>query len=266
MGFSTLIHIVYVLSAVAFIIGFKMTRQVETAQRGHLISGIGMAVAILVTLLDRHVARLDYILLGLLAGTTVGVALIRKMPQEVSFASIALLNAFGAAALWLVTYAQFHARPAGQGFTGGLALCVSAVGGMVAFSGALTAWAFLTGRIKTGQFSKFKKLRLLYLGCFAVITLAGLVFAWDVVAPEAARYFALFTLAGTVLGVALVLPDNLSRLPATVVLLHSYSAAAACAAGFFLQNALMVVAGALVCSGCVALRQNMNQSAGNESA
>ena len=92
-----------------------------------------MAAAILVTLLDRHVARLDYILLGLLAGTTVGVALIRKMPQEVSFASIALLNAFGAAALWLVTYAQFHARPAGQGFTGGLALCVSAVGGMVAF-------------------------------------------------------------------------------------------------------------------------------------
>ncbi|MBL7783153.1 MAG: NAD(P)(+) transhydrogenase (Re/Si-specific) subunit beta [Saprospiraceae bacterium] len=266
MGFSTLIHIVYVLSAVAFIIGFKLSRQTETAQNGRLISGVGMVAAILVTVLDRHVARLDYILLGLLAGATLGVAWIRKMPQEVTYASVALLNALGAAALWLVTYAQFYARPAGQGFTGGLALCVSAAGSAVALAGTLAAWAHLTGRMKPGQFPLFKKWRLGYLACFAVITLSGLVFASDVVAPEAARYFAVFSIAGAALGVALVLPDSMQRLPSTIVLLHSYSAAAACAAGFFLQNALMVVAGALVCSGCVALHQQMSHSGSNESA
>lgn len=257
MELSALIHIVYVLSAITFLLGFKLMGNPESAQRGNLISGAGMAAAVLVTLMDMHVARFDYILFGLLAGTAGGLWLVKNTDPTSPLPALALLNGGAGLAALLVAFAQFYAHPEGQGFAGGLAMCATAVAGTVAFAGSLTVWAGMTKRLIPDKLLVVRKWRYVYLAFSLLILLAGILFASDPVAPEAYRYFFIFTLLALALGVALALPDSHKNFPAAVSLFNSYSGVAACAAGFILQNPLMIVAGALVGAGGITLRNQM---------
>jgi NAD(P) transhydrogenase subunit beta len=257
MEMSALIHIVYVLSAITFLLGFKLMGNPESAQRGNLISGAGMAAAVLVTLMDIHVARFDYILFGLLAGTAGGLWLVKNTDSALPLPAVALLNGAGGLAALLVAFAQFYAHPEGQGFAGGLAMCATAVAGMVAFAGSLTVWAGMTERLVSDKFMVVRKWRYVYLILSVLILLAGILFASDPVAPEAYRYFFIFTLLALALGAALALPDSHKNFPAAISLFNTYSGAAACAAGFILQNPLMIIAGALTGAGSIALRNQL---------
>ncbi|MGI9160830.1 MAG: NAD(P)(+) transhydrogenase (Re/Si-specific) subunit beta, partial [Saprospiraceae bacterium] len=49
MDLRNLIDLIYILSAVAFILGFKLMSNPESARRGNIISGVGMAAAVIVT-------------------------------------------------------------------------------------------------------------------------------------------------------------------------------------------------------------------------
>ena len=96
-----LTQIFYLIAAVLFIIGLKRLNSPATARQGNLISGAGMLIAIVVTLVDRAIVSYDVILAGLAVGTGLGVwaalsVRITAMPQMV-----ALLNGFGGAPRWL---------------------------------------------------------------------------------------------------------------------------------------------------------------------
>jgi NAD(P) transhydrogenase subunit beta len=267
MELSTLINIVYILSAVTFILGFKLMSNPESARRGNLISGVGMVAAILVTFMDMHVERYDFILMGGLVGTAVGLWLAYKTPMTGMPQMVGLLNGFGGLASLLVAWAEFHAHPQGQGFSGGLVLWLTAIIGAVTFSGSLVAWAKLEEKFISGKPIQYNGQQFVTGAVILGMLGGGLFFALDTVAPEAYRYFAIFCVLAFVLGILLVIPIGGADMPVVICLLNSYSGMAACASGFIVQNNLLIVAGALVGASGIILTlimcKAMNRSVAN---
>ena len=61
MNMAILINLVYVVASVLFILGLKMLSHPDTARRGNMLSGIGMLMAVIVTLLDQQIVEYQYI-------------------------------------------------------------------------------------------------------------------------------------------------------------------------------------------------------------
>src|SRR5690606_28941947 len=84
----TLVALLYLLSASLFIIGLKRLGSPATARKGNTLSGVGMLIAILVTLVDQAILSYGTIAAGLLVGSAVGLIMARtvkmtSMPQMV---------------------------------------------------------------------------------------------------------------------------------------------------------------------------------------
>ncbi len=145
------------VTAVLLIYGLKQMASPVTARRGIVLAGVGMLVAVLVSLLyalgvDR--AARSHLGVNLaLAAIALGVGLawawwrgrtvhITAMPQMV-----ALYNGMGGGAAAAIAAVELLDGKA----LGGIAMTVAMVGaliGSVSFSGSLIAWAKLDGRIK----------------------------------------------------------------------------------------------------------------------
>jgi len=98
----------YIVAFSLFIIGIKQGTHPTTAKRGNQIAAVGMAVAIITTLLLDGIGNWGLIALGLGIGTTVGVvASIRvqmtEMPQMV-----ALYNGVGGGAVALIAWSELR--------------------------------------------------------------------------------------------------------------------------------------------------------------
>ncbi|MCB0527082.1 MAG: NAD(P)(+) transhydrogenase (Re/Si-specific) subunit beta [Saprospiraceae bacterium] len=264
---NTLINIVYILSAVTFILGFKLMSNPISARRGNLISAVGMGAAIIVTLMDTHVERYEFILMGMVVGTLIGLLFAFRTPMTGMPQMVGLLNGFGGTASLLVAWAEFHAHPAGQGIFGGIVLWLTAIIGSVTFSGSLIAWAKLEEKFISGKPVMYTGQQFVTGAVLVGILGAGIMFALDTVAPEAYRYFALFSVLALILGVLLVIPIGGADMPVVICLLNSYSGMAACASGFIVQNNLLIVAGALVGASGIILTlimcKAMNRSVAN---
>ena len=64
--------IVYLVSAVLFIVGIKMLSSPRTAARGNYLSALAMALTVGVTLLGGEIAGFTWIVAGVAVGATVG--------------------------------------------------------------------------------------------------------------------------------------------------------------------------------------------------
>ncbi len=60
-----LTNLVYLLAAVSFILAFKGLSHPRTAVRGNLIGAVGMLLAVVVTLFDKHILGFTEIFAGL---------------------------------------------------------------------------------------------------------------------------------------------------------------------------------------------------------
>ncbi len=64
---TTVVPVLYLFSAVLFILGLKGLTKVRTAQRGNAIAAFAMLIAVVATLLEMGTFDLQWILLGLFA-------------------------------------------------------------------------------------------------------------------------------------------------------------------------------------------------------
>ena len=69
----------YIVAAVLFIYGLRRLSHPATARSGNLVAAVGMAVAVIATLLDQRVADFGLIALGVVVGTVVGVPAARAV-------------------------------------------------------------------------------------------------------------------------------------------------------------------------------------------
>ncbi|HLM65897.1 MAG TPA: NAD(P)(+) transhydrogenase (Re/Si-specific) subunit beta, partial [Longimicrobium sp.] len=257
----------YLLAAVLFVIGLKRLGRTETARRGNQISGAGMLVAILVTLLDRAIVSYGVIAAGMVVGTALGWWMARSVKMTSMPQMVALLNGLGGAASLLVSGAELL-RAAQEGaripVATGIAIQLGTLIGAVTLTGSLIAFAKLQ-ELMPGRPITYRGQQIVNGLLFAAILGVGV---WQVMTPDPLpSVFWIGTALSLVLGVTLVLPIGGADMPVVISLLNSYSGIAAAMTGFVINNSALVISGALVGSSGIILSQlmcrAMNRSLGN---
>ncbi len=250
-------QLLYLVAAVLFVLGLKRLGSPLTARQGNRMSGVGMLIAIAVTLFDHGILTYQEILVGMFIGSAAGLWMARAVKMTSMPQMVALLNGFGGGASLLVGGAEFlKAELAGVtptidiGITTQLSLLI----GSVTLSGSLIAWAKLQ-EVMTGKPITFPLQKVVNGTLFAAIV--GLA-AYQLIVPEQVLwpFYAVIALA-LILGVLLVIPIGGADMPVVISLLNSYSGIAAAMTGFVIHNNLLIIAGALVGSSGIILSQIM---------
>jgi len=259
---SQIVNLSYVVSAVLFIFGLKMLSSPATARRGNMLSGLGMLLAIVMTLL---VEGLDYtwILLGLVVGTAVGLVAAYRVKMTSMPEMVGLFNGFGGLASLMLAWSEYQQHSELALFIALVTFLSVFIGG-VTFSGSMVAFGKLSELI-SGKPILFGGQHLVNAAILALSIVGGVVFALN---PSSS--YAIFlgiVVLSLLFGVTSVIPIGGADMPVVISLLNSYSGLAACAAGFVVGNNILIVAGALVgASGIILTRimcKAMNRSLAN---
>src|SRR6202047_4525628 len=135
----------YLLASVLFILGLRGMSHPETARRGMHLAEFGMLMAILGTLLQREIVSYEWIIAGLLLGSTIGFAMGVWVPMTAMPQRTALSHAFGALAASLVGVSEYYLHGAGLGQFKMGALGFEVLLGSLTTTGSLVAFAKLQG-------------------------------------------------------------------------------------------------------------------------
>jgi len=272
MNFELIRGLLYIGSAILFVVGLKMLSSAATARRGNMISSLGMLLAIVTTLTAMKSIPVVWILVGAGIGVVVG-GLASKLVQMTSIPQmVGLFNGFGGLASLLVGWSEFHGGWAGQEsvqlFTI-VAIYLTVLIGGVTFSGSLIAYGKLQG-VLTGKPILYKGQNLVNGGILVAIVAIGVFFCIQDMAVAGAGVYALLLLTvalALALGVLSTIGIGGADMPVVICLLNSYSGLAACAAGFIISNNVLIVSGSLVgASGIILTKimcKAMNRSLAN---
>jgi len=241
----TAIHAAYIVSSILFIVGLKQLSSPKTARNGNLTAGVGMLLALAVTLLDRQILSFPLIFAALVLGSGVGAVAARRVAMTDMPQMVALFNGSGGGAAALVSALEmahiFRTEPRVPA-DAGVSIVLGALIGSVSFSGSIVAWAKLQGvlgeRATTYPGQKLVNLLLL----IAILVLAVLV----VSNHAGLGAFVVFLVACLVLGVLAVLPIGGGDMPVVISLLNSFTGLATAATGFALHNVVLIISGTLV--------------------
>lgn len=252
--------LIYVLTAICFILALKGLSSPSTARRGNIIGIAGMILAIAITFfyvatnplseLVPDVRSWILIIAGMLLGGAVGtfIALrieMKSMPQLVA----AFHSLVGLAAVLIAAAAFYAPQTYGIGTVGNIRLSsliemsLGAAIGAITFTGSVVAFAKLQGLV-SGAPVTFRAQHLLNLLIGLVIIALIIYFTRNAGYQEPA--FWLMTSLAFVLGVTLIIPIGGADMPVVISMLNSYSGWAASGIGFTLDNPLLIITGALV--------------------
>lgn len=260
-------NFLYLVAAVLFIVGLKRLGSPETARKGNQISGLGMLIAILVTLLDRAVISYTVLAAGIAVGGALGLWMARTVKMTAMPQMVALLNGFGGGASMLVGMGEFLRAHKANSFIPipiSVVMQASLSIGALTLSGSLIAWAKLE-EIMTGRPLVFAGQK--WLSGFVLLAILG--FSAYQVSTELPLVIPFYGVCGLslLLGVLTVIPIGGADMPVVISLLNSYSGIAAGMTGFIINNEVLIISGALVGSSGIILSQimckAMNRSLGN---
>ena len=274
MSSQAWINLAYLVASMLFIVAFKLMTGPRTAVRGNYLGAAGMAIALVAACCEWPVAQtiaarggwpLALVVVAGAVGAVIGTVMALKYPMTGMPQMVALLNGFGGAASTLVAGAELWNKA-------GDARAVDAAGALTAAAtraatdlapwtqfaiataltgliGAVTFWGSLVAFAKLEELPQFKKAwtspsrHWINLG-LGVATLALIVGVC--MNPASNLLYWLLVIVGSLLGCTLTLPIGGADMPVVICLLNSYSGLAAAAAGFVIDNAVLVIAGSLV--------------------
>ncbi|MBF0594053.1 MAG: NAD(P)(+) transhydrogenase (Re/Si-specific) subunit beta [Candidatus Omnitrophica bacterium] len=267
MNLSFLVQITYIAASILFAFGLKFLSSPITARQGNTLSSTGMLLAVLATLAGQHIIGYQWIMIGLIIGSSLGalVALKARMTQMPEM--IALLHGCGALASVFVDWVHYekllHLPVFSIGLVEGFTLYLSIVIGALTFSGSVIAWGKLSERLP-GRPILFPGQKWVNLAILAAIVIAGTLFLMH---PERIELFYSFLILSAFFGIFLVIPIGGADMPVVISVLNSYSGIVACTTGFVINNTLLIVVGALVGANGVILSiimcKAMNRSLAN---
>jgi len=240
-----LVNLAYIAAAVMFIFGLRMLGSPATARSGNALSAGGMLTAIVVTLLSKGILEFHWIAIAAAAGALVGAVASRIVAMTAMPEMVALFNGSGGIASLLVGWAALFGTDAGGSVTTFTAATIflSVMIGGVTFAGSIVAWAKLA-EVMPSRAIVFAVQRLINGAILGGLVVCGVLFALDP-APDSHLFYAILGLA-VLLGVMAVIPIGGADMPVVISLLNSYSGLAACAAGFAINNNILIVSGSLV--------------------
>jgi NAD(P) transhydrogenase subunit beta len=233
--------LLYLVAAVAFIVGLRRLSSPRTARTGNAVAALGMLLAIVVTLVQQQVSW-GVIAAGAAVGSVIGAWSALKVRMTAMPQMVAIFNGFGGLASALVAGAQYlrvdrAALPADTM----VSIILSVLIGAVTFTGSVLAFAKLQDLLP-GRPVTFRGQRAVNLVILAAVLGLG---AWAQATHDPLPFW-VGGGAALVLGVLAVLPIGGADMPVVICLLNSLSGLAAAATGFVINNSALVIAGALV--------------------
>lgn len=262
MDTTLFINFSYVIAATLFIFGLKLLGHPSSARKGNFLSAAAMLLAIVVTLLDNAIISFQWIAIAMFAGAIVGFFAARLVAMTAMPEMVSLLNGIGGLASLFVAWATIEGSPTLSIFVLVATVLALLIGG-ITFSGSLIAWAKLSERI-SGRAVTFVGQAIFNGALVLAIFVTAYLF---VTQPGDPMFLYLAMGLALVMGIMLVMPIGGADMPVVISLLNSYSGLAACAAGFAINNNLLIVAGSLVgASGIILTKimcKAMNRSLSN---
>jgi NAD(P) transhydrogenase subunit beta len=231
----------YLFASILFILGLRGLSHPDTARRGMHLAEFGMLLAILGTLVNREIVSYEWIIAGLLIGSTIGLAMGLWVPMTAMPQRTALSHAFGALAASLVGISEYYLHGAGLGQFKMSALSFEVLLGSLTTTGSLVAFAKLQG-LMPGSPLTYKGQNIFNLSLLAVTMIC---FVCLLFFPGASALFYLMLILAFIFGVLLVLPIGAADMPVVIALLNSYAGLAAAATGMVIGNNVLIIAGTL---------------------
>jgi NAD(P) transhydrogenase subunit beta len=257
---ESFIYVLYIIAFGMFIQGLRGLSGPTTAVRGNRIAAVGMAIAVVATLLNPGEGNWGLIALGIALGVAVGVPAARQVKMTAMPQMVALFNGVGGGAVAIISWVEFRSlgstygshtvEIAGETFqVGGVATYVAifsvfaAIVGSVSFWGSNIAFAklqeILPGRpITLGPAQQIVNLVLLILAVAAGVDL--------IAGAHSELLFIGMLIVAALLGNAVVLPIGGADMPVVISLLNAFTGLSAAATGMALNNPALIVAGMIV--------------------
>ncbi len=248
---ASLTSLAYLVAAVLFVLALRGLSSPVTSREGNRFGIIGMAIAVVATLLHHGMSGSGFllILLGIVIGGGTGVVVARRiqmtaLPQLVAaFHSLVGLAAVFVAAGALNAPEAFNIGVAGNLHTQSLIeMSLGLAIGAITFSGSLIAFAKLQALMKGAPIT-FPGQHWLNLGL--AILLLVLVISF-VASGGSQVLFWLIALLSLGIGFLIIIPIGGADMPVVVSMLNSYSGWAAAGIGFTIQNLALIITGSLV--------------------
>jgi NAD(P) transhydrogenase subunit beta len=242
---SSFRDVLYIIAFSLFIQGLRGLSGPTTAVRGNRIAAVGMAIAVIATLLNPLEGNWGLIVLGVALGAAVGIPAARQVKMTAIPQMVALFNGVGGGAVFLISWSEFRLTE-GYAFTPTYIAIFSlfaAIVGSVSFWGSNIAFGklqeIIPGRpISFGSAQQIVNLVLL------VLAVAGAV---DIIQGNHSEVVFIGVLVcAALLGNALVLPIGGADMPVVISLLNAFTGLSAAATGIALDNTALIVAGMIV--------------------
>jgi NAD(P) transhydrogenase subunit beta len=261
---ESFLDVLYIVAFALFIQGLRGLAGPTTAVRGTRIAAVGMAIAVIATLLNRNEGNWGLIALGIALGTAIGVPAARQVKMTAMPQMVALFNGVGGGAVFLVSWSEFRRYGSTYGshfvqlnsafsavnfHVGGVPTYVAIFSVFAAIVGSVSFWGsniafgklqeILPGRpITLGSAQQYVNLLLLIL---AVAAGADLV-----AGAHSELIFIGMLVCAALLGNAVVLPIGGADMPVVISMLNAFTGLSAAATGIALNNPALIVAGMIV--------------------
>ncbi len=239
----------YLVAAVLFILALRGLSSPESSRRGNTLGMIGMAIAIITTMLSPEITSYGWIFSALAIGAVIGIFIARKIAMTAMPQLVAAFHSLVGMAAVLVAGAAFSnpigfgiANAAGEIFIASrIEMGLGVVIGAITFSGSVIAFTKLQGLVSGKP--------IVFGGQHFVNALIGLLIVGLIVyfcVDQSPWIFWSMTALAFLIGVLLIIPIGGADMPVVVSMLNSYSGWAAAGIGFTLHNNALIVTGALV--------------------
>jgi H+-translocating NAD(P) transhydrogenase subunit beta len=242
---ANFIEVLYIIAFALFIYGLMGLTGPRTAVRGNRIAAVGMAVAVVATLLVEGMDNWALIVVGIAIGTAIGIPAARNVKMTAMPQMVALFNGVGGGAVALIAWVEFRSS---AGFSED-ALYVAifslfaAVIGSISFWGSNIAFGKLQG-ILPGRPIQLPGQQFINGALLLVCVASAIIIAAGTTSQ------ALFVLgilvAAALLGNFVVLPIGGADMPVVISLLNAFTGLSAAATGVALNNPALIVAGMIV--------------------
>jgi len=239
----------YIIATILFILALGGLSNQETARRGNWYGIIGMAIALIATILGVVTAQYTILLVALLVGGSIGLFAAKRVQMTQMPELVAILHSLVGVAAVAVGYVNFMdptEHLVGVELTiHDIETYLGILIGAVTFSGSVIAFGKLSGRISGSPLALPARhwLNLLLL-------LGAIWYGYQFVVGSAAGAgmtpLIIMTVIALLFGIHMVMAIGGADMPVVVSMLNSYSGWAASATGFMLGNDLLIVTGALV--------------------
>jgi NAD(P) transhydrogenase subunit beta len=244
-----LVAVSYIAAAVLFILALGGLSNPETARRGNMYGIVGMALALVATVLGVVTANYTILVVSLVIGSTIGLVAARRVQMTQMPELVASLHSLVGLAAVLVGFA--NAMDHTVVLTGAektihdVETYLGILIGAVTFSGSIIAFGKLNGSIG-GKPLTLPGRHWLNLGLLVLTLVVGKMYLDQSAAGDGLIPLLMMTGIALLFGVHMVMAIGGADMPVVVSMLNSYSGWAASATGFMLNNDLLIVTGALV--------------------